>query len=893
MTSDAVPPMPEFSFEQQLRPRAQTVANHTHGRSSSDSYSWKSFFHSRIIRIATKTSPIRGDSNAPPSAKRICVEPDRLHRAYLVKPRAIMPGAASAEVTWEADADTSAEMEDSPQSSKKSGGSPAETPSKGPRRSISMHFSSSTSWITKSGSIRRRKRGTPADDTGANQRHVSEPMPQLNHAQLRRKTAMEESNSRSGDPSRAESELAAIFQPPSHQRNTSSPLPPLSRLSSFHIDLSRLGSSSSGSPVKTDEAAAAVNFNATGTLRVNSNGSQTHTLDRASTVASSEYHRGFTSGDDDDTDFKTDTPFDSLRTAASGRRRPFDSPLESMFDESPPSTAGHNSKPKRLSIQEILGPSFDGGHKIMEEDEGLPTPVRAKRDDTEPHFRLTNTHDDNDGLRYAAPSPDFALASTDFGRLSLDDDDDLDWTRDDELPVYNSLSPPSSMNSRRGSPNLRMALASISGNSKSELHLQFDASSERPRSTVFDWAEPLHLDKLEGSGFSPRPKTVHGKQEMDVRGGRSASRKGPMVAHIRSQSVPVVPDPADTSKTTQKFGTWGLGTKNVSEDWDDDFEFEEEANAGPSEGQKAENRISMIVPASIQATQPTVKAHSGQIRELSLLVNDLKRLCRLGRDMEILNGSTSKLWREAEGIIALASPDEDEAEGSSRKTWSEEFDPGRVNGRFVDEGFDGGFLDRSREVSEQVKTAVVKGRPLARRRSVFSPDDDIFGNWPQSKDDAESPRTPRTPRTPIRKVDNEAYNPSSVARSLMESMQLRRRQPSDSDDDDESNGRLNFDTNSLKELVKRASDLRDALSDLIRRVDRITQSPAHTPRRNRSAKNGDDSPAFTRVFNDPASSPTRHLPHSRSSNSVLSAASISGPPSTNGLSQRMHMMTVS
>jgi hypothetical protein len=124
-------------------------------------------------------------------------------------------------------------------------------------------------------------------------------------------------------------------------------------------------------------------------------------------------------------------------------------------------------------------------------------------------------------------------------------------------------------------------------------------------------------------------------------------------------------------------------------------------------------------------------------------------------------------------------------------------------------------------------------------------------------------------------------------------MQLRRRQPTDDDYEEEHpTDRLNFDTNSLKELVKRAGDLRDALSDLVRKADHITQSPARTPRRDRGGKNEDGSPAFTRVFDDPTSSPTRKLPQSRSSNSVLSGGSVSASPS-NGLSQRMQMMTVS
>jgi hypothetical protein len=331
----------------------------------------------------------------------------------------------------------------------------------------------------------------------------------------------------------------------------------------------------------------------------------------------------------------------------------------------------------------------------------------------------------------------------------------------------------------------------------------------------------------------------------------------------------VVPDPTETAKSTPKFGTWGLGQKNVSEDWDDDFEFEEDTGSVTGlAGIKHENRFSMLVPASIQATQPTVKAHSGQIRELSLLVNDLKRLCRLGREMDMLNSSSAKLWHEAEGIIALASPDED-------TETNEEFDSGSTDERYMEQGFDGSSLDVLESPRPENPTP-------SRRRSVFSPDDDIFGTWDYT-DKGNFTDRPETPENPIMEPRS-----TNVARSVMESIRTRRAAfDSDAEDDadEQSNGKLNFDTNSLKELVKRAGDLRDSLSELVRREDHITQSPARTPKH---ATRSDGSPAFTRVFDDPSSSPTRRLPHNHNKPVLNSTSSPS-----NGMSRRMQMMTVS
>ncbi|KAI2472903.1 hypothetical protein F4781DRAFT_293384 [Annulohypoxylon bovei var. microspora] len=882
INTEELAPVPKASFDQYSRPRAQTLASPTESvfpAPTSKTSTWKSFWHSRLSRSTVKSSPLRSnDNNVLLGAKRICVEQPGRRRAFLVAPSLIM-GTSILEVPDDIphEPESRPNTDTSPQTSDKSSISPEATPSKQPRRSISMHFSSPSSWVSKTGSLRRRKRG---DTMGGSKRHVSAPATTGTESTPASDVAgHEEASKDAGESNTIEPESSAIYRPPTGTRNASSPLPPISRLSSFHIDLNKIGSLSTGHYTPSEMSTT---NSATGP-RVVSNASQARTLDRTSTTASSEYHRGFTSGDDDDTDFKTDTPFDSLRTAASGRRRTLDSPLESMFDESPPSTAGNNSKPKRLSIQEILGPSFDGGNKIMEEDENLATPIRGVYAKAGARFRSASIEDE-DGFDSDPASPNFTTERHD-ARFSLDDDDDdLDWDNEEENGISNNLSPPSSMNSRRGSPNSQMALGYSNGNVKlnGRINARTDPARERPRSTVFDWTESVTHEKHDTNGSHARPKTVHGKQEIDVRGGRSASRKGPTPAHVRSQSVPVVPDQSEAATPTPKFGTWGLGQKNASEDWDDDFDFEEEESFGLLSGDNDESRFSMIVPASIQATQPTIRAHSGQIRELSLLVNDLKRLCRLGREMDMLSGS-AKLWREAEGIIALASPDEDPTE-AVRSRHNSQTD--LVDERFIDQGFNGASLDDhgSPRVTESRRNAVVRDRPAGRRRSVFSPEDDIFGTW----DYIDEEQMPDPPKTPENRPGRPEFGSTSVARSVMEAMHSRQSKLNAHREENEPPGKLNFDTNSLKELVKRASDLRDGLSDLVRKADHLTQSPVRTPKHTRA----DGSPAFTRVFDEPTSSPTRRLPNSHSNTSVISNGSVGASPS-NGISQRMQMMTVS
>ncbi|ENH73924.1 hypothetical protein FOC1_g10011244 [Fusarium oxysporum f. sp. cubense race 1] len=868
-----------FSFDDPSRPHEFLAPSPLEppSRSASARSGWKSYFHSKRLSISGRTGSGRFGELSPHgraiSSRRICIENDERNRVHLVKPRMVSAASAprgllpAAQIQPDTCTHQSTAEEKTP--------SPEGTPSRTPRKSISMPFASAGNWAVRTtGSIRRSKRG--AESGIGNKRHVSEPLTGAQTGAEPRTNPPLESTLPAPSPlsGRQGSFLgsAAAVQLKGRKRNSSSPIPTVPRLANFNVDSSRLGSSAG---VSTHQArpnqpsGSSTSSTAMSQLRAPQH-------DRTSTTESSEGDtRDCTSGDDDDTDFKSDTMFDSLRTVGSGRARAVETPLESMYDESPPSTAGNGTKTKRLSIHEILGRTWDEDDKIMEEEENASTPVRTvKRSEASPRFRLESRFN-------SSPYDVLTTTTKEYSRLSLDDEFDDDWARDDEFPC-NPLSPPSkgsSLNSRGINPNVRLALANISGNGLPDTN-GHDATNDRPLSTLFDWSEPPTHDKFD-TGRCLRPKTAYAK-EMDSRGGRSAIRKGPTPTHVRSQSVPVVHDAPEDSKTTgSKYGTWGMGTKTVSEDWDDDFEF----GAGPV-GSNDKNDKIFAVPESIRATQPSVKAHSGHIREFSLLVNDLKRLCRHGRDMDMLEGSQRHLWKEADGIIALASPDEESLdENDDRKSTSSiNFDAFDIDETFGDEGFDAHSMNRLDAAFDghepaMSKTTVVRERHSPRRRSVFSPEDDIFGNWPLN-DNPPSNR-PSRPRTPENKY-NKAHDVSGVVRSVIGAMQHRA--PEQAPD----NGKVHFDTNSLKALVKRAGDLRDTLSDIVRQADQITHSPMRTPRHERQH---DSSPAFTRVFDDPGSSPPRRVARSRGNNSLVEAASSENSPSS-GLPQRMQMMTV-
>jgi hypothetical protein len=866
--------------------------------------SWRPYLESRPTKLTKERTSAKstdgGLHNFHSTSGRVM--PDETAKPVLVHPDMITLSTTSQTTYY--DEDSLPFEEDVDEEEEVMNGTPlppteAMEPHKRARRSLSMHFSSPSSWISRSGSLRGNKRNPQGRSPGT--RYSSAPV-SSSVPRRRISTAHGQSSGHRAitDPTFFQNQAEIAENVPSkdpfaqsfrqRSRNSSSPLPPLSRLSSFNVDLARLGlsSSSSSAALQTHTTSTSVSTGHNSPISPLYFGSHNNKPDRASTLVGSDTDaKGFASGDEDDIDFQSETVFDSLRSGATGSIRSHNTQLDAMFDESPPNVS---AKTKRLSIHELLanGVFREGNDRIVEEDEGMSTPVKAGRSSQDANQQTPvrqQTLDSDDFIKSSPPS--FSLATKDFGRLSLDDEeDDEDWTRDDENPEINQLSPPSnSLRSRRVSPSLRAALADVTHSSTAN---GISASTlDRPKSNLFDWSEPSSAEKLDYLGNSPRPRTAHVKQATDGRGSRTIGRKGPSAMHIRSQSVPVVPDVGSQRepKLTPKFGTWGLGAKGVSEEWDGDFEFDnglEEDDDGDSKMELS----GMLVPLAIQASQESVVGHVGQIREVCLLVEDLKRLRLLAREKDLLGGSSASLWKEAEGIIALAVPDEEDPTLSPPHSPSSIiFSTEVVEDMFIDEGPDAEDIERPEAPFEVLNrhgrpTGFVYDGDTVRRRSVFSPDDDIFGNGAQVNKVAKDYLRPlsTSPRATSMKVSSE------YARSVMETMHQRRStsDPIITEMAVQTPNKMPFDTTSLRDLVHRASVLARTLADIIRKAD-YQQSPEVSPQR-------ESSPAFTRVFTDPMASPPKQLGRSHSNNSLLSGSIDASP--TRSLGQRMHMMTV-
>ncbi|KAL7932706.1 hypothetical protein V8C35DRAFT_70854 [Trichoderma chlorosporum] len=885
-------PSPAFSFDQSSSKQEKLLTP----AQGSRKISWVSFFHSRTRNTGSGSLASRLGENTVPrvrnlSGKRIALGGQDRQKVHLIKAR--MVSAASVPPIAPLPMDRRQELGQARDET----GIPVDDRSVSPANSLaskaarpqSMSFPPVSNWISRtSGSLRQPKRGAEPEGV-SDKRHVSAPSNsgaqiavELDSKAPAHSSIPPDSLARQGPTL----DSAAKVQLTVHKRSQSSPLLPAPRNSSFQIEVPRLGSPGGASPTRQHQpSGSSTSSAAMSQLRA----SPLHEGFAAAEGFESDA-RGFTSGDEDDADYRSDTVFDSLRTAASSRTRAVETPLDSIYDDSPPSTAGNNGRTKRLSIQEILGHTWGGDTDIMEEDES--TVLATGIESAGGRARYSSRHILTlPRISSESSQNGVSLYAKDFGRISLDDDFDEDWAGDDDAH-FNPLSPPSkgsSLNSRHINPNVRIALANMSLDHMSDMD-----HDDRPLANLFDWSETSFHEKSNSGGIPLRPKTSYEKQEVDARGGRSVVRN-PVPAHIRSQSVPLS-QALDEAKTSNgaKYGTWGLGSKGVSEDWDEDFEFD--AGANEIDGIADDKLFS--VPESIRASQPSVKAHSGQIRELSLLVNDLKRLCRHGRDMDMLDGPQKTLWKEAEGVIALASPDEEESvDGELDDNSTDTMDEFDNNDGLSDDDDDDddvfadlsfSKLDMAFDIKEPMsKTAVVRERQSPKRRSVFSPDDDIFGgSWPLVDDNVPSERPSRS-RTPELRADKQ-QEAAKGARSVMEAMH---RSIPNQESEPRSDTKMHFDTNSLRVLVKRAGELRDSLSDVVRRAEQITQSPAGTPRRDRQP---DSSPAFTRMFDDPGSSQShRSIRHRGNLSALLDTSSPENSSSSSPMNRRIQTVIAS
>lgn len=677
----------------------------------------------------------------------------------------------------------------------------------------------------------------------------------------------------------------------------SSPLPPLNRLSAFEIDLPGTAPNYPSSPppgqspvspptssTPPHSASSPLGPLAFNTMRNKSHRPSGAPSDHASTLLGSENSR-YLSGDEDDVDGRSETVYDSTRTGAtgsshSGVRRP---PLDTVFDKPPQPEI---SRDKLVALQDLIGhdsfsempiPTAD----ILEEEESVSTPVRATAPCKEV-VRPASVH----RLSSRSPSPDLGSSPPNFLRETnltgmagtdlLETPNDDIWSFADDKTTHGVMV--------NGTNHIGEAEQSADELIASSPPLPITSFSHSPagpeaasRSHLFEWSEQPSSDKESFPGSSPRPKTVHGKNGKELRGSRLSGRRAPNTLHLRSQSVPVPSDGGSHrgNNNTSKLESWVLGHKGVSEDWDGDFEFEE-PSPRPSKHSpvtddftKPGNPTGMLVPRSIMERQASVHGQFGQVKELTLLVEELKRLQHQAGIQGIMHGQSAELWKEAEGIINLATVDDEEQDFlSPRSPRSPSFD--------FDEFDEDSPAGRSRRRKSGISSTIGDRSSGA---ETVSASETPLQTPSRSSPDKPTMETP-TPSSRPRKES------AAKAKSVLENIHQQRSHYDLAMLEQSSQKKLPFDTTSLRDLVTRAGVVTRLLKEIVRQAENSPPTPDIRP-------STPPDPPFSQIFQKtPTSSAPNRSP--RVTQSPRSGTFMGGPiaGNDNEFNGHMKIMTV-
>lgn len=545
---------------------------------------------------------------------------------------------------------------------------------------------------------------------------------------------------------------------------------------------------------------------------------------------------------DTSTDYQSDA-FDSFPTrtttttrSSSGKRGP---PIDTIFDESPPTFSSGRSTKLRDFLSTGGFPASDSTdgyrYSTIEEEDSIATPKRSLADKG---LAASPT------ARHGNHNP---FTSSPPVMREMADPDDLDWDIPEESEPASSppetarrVSRPPDFSSYQVETSLpfRLAPPNRSHHSGSTISTPRRNGASGDRATIFDWAEAQPSPSHNNS--PPRPKTVHGKKDPEGRGSRPPGRRLPSGMHARSHSVPVVPDldSLRTSAVATKFGTWGVGSKGVTEDWNEDFDFEDslpELPVAVLEDRRVDSGHAMFIPKSIQEQQQNVVANIGLLREWGLLIEELKELRIRAAALGMLAGPHAEAWSEVEAMIDLA--DQESHENTLEPRRSPPSSPG-----FDDSAFD-----------EPLRDAVQSAR--ARARSIRTPQPPILGD----DDDVAVFSEPQTPSRTI--LTRPRKDSEAVARSVIEALQTKRTVSDPTSREAQKPAKkVPFDTATLRHIVPYVNGVKRKIKEALREAEGLYTSPARQVVQEDDLEDdfdfSDDEPSFRSIFTDPRSDAT-------------------------------------
>lgn len=517
--------------------------------------------------------------------------------------------------------------------------------------------------------------------------------------------------------------------------------------------------------------------------------------DPASTIIGSDDTRIFTSGEEDETDFFSDAAFDSIRThlTTNSSCAPNESRIEAIFDRNFPMGLMGEEPPKLedLISHGTFTPRASGGNPLFPDTELLQQPNEnptSKRDSLSSDW----SDEDTRSLVAALPGEIRQQSLQESCQSALPESNRPEQRNGGAFPATGVLNTNDASNMQPGQDDWRSV-------------------NTLPKMNIFDWSEQRRNDS-ETAGSETRPRTVHGKHLNETRGSRAPGRKVQSTLHLRSQSVPTPREPGavnESRQTSGKFGTWGLGTKGVSEDWDGDFDFDdgdEDATGGNMKTEENHCRQGMIVPQAIMERQDSLHGQFGLVQELTLLVEELKRLRQQAIVLDIVHGPSNELWKEAEGIINLATIDEESSHSPPRSPSSLAFS-----------------FDDSEEDSTHTNSPSKRGSGGSWQGSLLDRTGSNGQNSPHRRRRDSSPEAKFALDMACKSIpQNSASNDTNIVRGR----------------------KLPFNTQSLHDLVARSGVVTRALKDVIRSAEGVTTTPGEDSPRS--------DPPFSRIFDRPS-----------------------------------------
>ncbi len=551
-----------------------------------------------------------------------------------------------------------------------------------------------------------------------------------------------------------------------------------------------------------------------------------------STVGSDSEYRSI---GDASTDYQSDAIYDSYPTrttrSSSGKRGPH---IETIFDESPP----HFSSGRSTKLKDLLN---DGAfpleehaaryrHSTIEEEESITsTPVRSLHNKS-----VSSPPSGQSGPRQRFTSSPPIMSA-------MPDPDDIDWDAPDDEPSHDGFaafqSPPANNgNGHLQSLPFRFGLA-LPDQQPSSTTTPFRPNGNMSdRANLFDWSETLPSPSQNDS--PPRPRTVHGKKDQESRGSRAPGRRAPSGMHARSHSVPVVPDVEGkrSNVATSKFGTWGNGSKVVTEDWNEDFDFDELPPPIPEHFQHDEKRIDsgheMFVPKSIREQQENVLSNIRQLREWRSIIEELKELRVRAITLQMMDGPYARDWEEVDAMIELA--DQESEEKTLEPRGSPPSSP----------GFDYDAFDEP--MPNIAEASRPRGQSLGMGRSP--PLEAAAAAGAEQR-----PITPQDFKGLRPRKDSEA-----VAKSVIEAIQSKRSVSEPTAQKPVPAGKkVPFDTRTLRHIVPYVKELTRKVKDGLRQTEGLYSSPHRSTSRERKSRHeAIDEPAFRSIFDSPRNDST-------------------------------------